>query len=88
MGHLSKQKMIDLFISILHIQIIAAFEVFIIEDRIMEMQLENILNLNCWLAMIPTPDIDVKSLMANTTEKLDIEIAQLLMTISDLHVDL
>ena len=88
MSHLLKQKMIDLSISILHIQMIAAFEVFIIEDRIMEMQLENILNLNCWLAMIPTPDIDVKSLMANTTEKLDIEIAQLLMTISDLYVDL
>jgi len=77
MGHLSKQKMIDLFISILHIQIIAAFEVFIIEDRIMEMQLENILNLNCWLEMIPTPEIDDKSLMANTTAKLGIELAQL-----------
>ena len=56
---------------------IAAFEVFIIEDRIMEMQLENILNLNCWLEMIPTPEIDDKSLMANTTAKLGIELAQL-----------
>ena len=54
---------------------IAAFEVFIIEDRIMEMQLENILNLNCWLEMIPTPEIDDKSLMANTTAKLGIELA-------------
>ena len=77
MSHLLKQKMIDLSISILHIQMIAAFEVFIIEDRIMEMQLENILNLNCWLEMIPTPEIDDKSLMANTTAKLGIELAQL-----------
>ena len=79
---------IDLSISISHIHMIAAFKVFIIEDRFMEMQLENMLNLNCWLAMIPSPEIDDKGLLVNTTADLSIELVQLLMSLSDLQVDL
>ena len=50
--------------------------------------MDNILTLNCWLVMIPSPDIDDKGLLVNTTAELSIDLANLLMSLSDLQADM
>jgi hypothetical protein len=76
----------DLSISIPHLEVIAALKAFVIEDSFMTMQLENILNLNCWLTMIPAPELDENGLPVNTTVEPSLSLSQLLMALSDLQV--
>ena len=77
---------VDLSIIIPRVEAIAAFKVFVIEDNFMSMRLENILNLNCWLAMIPGRALDKDGIPIDKSIDPAIKLSQLLMALSDLQV--
>ena len=79
---------VDLSIIIPRVEAIAAFKVFVIEDNFMSMRLENILNLNCWLAMIPGRALDEEGIPIDKSIDPAIKLSQLLMALSDLQVQM
>ena len=54
----------------------------IIEDNFMSMRLENMFNLNCWLAMIPGRAFDVDGFPIDKSIDPAIQLSQLLMALS------
>lgn len=77
---------VDLSIIMPRVEGIAAFKIFIIEDNFMSMRLENMLNLNCWLAMIPGRALDVDGFPIDKSIDPAVQLSQLLMALSDLQI--
>merc|ERR1712232_799198 len=77
---------VDLSIIIPRVEGIAAFKMFIIEDNFMSMRLENMLNLNCWLAMIPGRALDTDGFPIDKSINPAVQLSQLLMALSDLQM--
>lgn len=77
---------IDLSIIIPHAEVIASFFVLISEDNFMTMKLDNILNINCWLAMIQGPQLDDEGFPIGNSTDPNIKVEQLLLALSDLQI--